>query len=604
MKKVKAKNPKKTDANNIKPDGEIRSGVFARELGRYIVRLSGGRQSTVYIREDKTLGAQPGQAVLVRMPNQGKSRKLYNGEVLRIIGNERDPGVDIQSIVIAQGMPFEFTPDALDEAAQTPVNVILDDITGRVDYRLQYAITMDGADAKDLDDAVYLENNDGRWKLYVHIADVAHYVHFGGAMDKNAYTRGTSAYLADRVIPMLPVELSNGICSLNAGEDRLAVSCVMEIGADGAVLGSEICESVINVKERMTYGAVLDILESGEGLPMLFEMKKLAGVLKENRKTRGAIELVSSECRFTLDDSGHPIDVARASATVATSIIEEFMIICNETVARTMRKNQMPLLYRVHDSSSPDKLDKLYNLAHVLGLRKRKFSTTKNAKKHKKGQKPKTDSVLYSSKAVQALIKLANGTQYEEIINRAALGCMQQAVYSARNTGHYGLASQCYCHFTAPIRRYPDLFCHRMVKAYLRGGFDKDEKTQIKQGLAETARHLSAMERRAVEAEREVENLKKAQYMADKLGQVFTGRITGIQRWGMYVELPNTVEGLVGYRHMNDDFYIVDEENYRVYGQRTRKTFRLGDNVRVCVVEADIERRNLDMVIVDKNMKI
>jgi ribonuclease R len=350
----------------------------------------------------------------------------------------------------------------------------------------------------------------------------------------------------------------------------------------------------------MTYDEVLEILdgEAGGGAGMLFEMQRLSASLNRNRLARGAIELVSYESRFTMDENGFPIDVERAGSNAATSVIEEFMIVCNEVVARTMRKAKMPLLYRVHEASPPEKLDRLFNLVYILGAVKKKRTAAK------KNRKPGKSSAKYSSKAVQVLIDKVYGTRFEEIVSRAALSCMLQAVYSGANTGHYGLASACYCHFTAPIRRYPDLFCHRMVKAYLRGGLDADEHSRLKRGLTETARHLSAAERRAAEAERKADDLIKVRYMSDKVGRIFNGKITSIHKWGMYVGLPNTVEGLVGYHDMSDDYYVVDEANCRVYGERGRKVYRLGDSVRVCVVSADIEKKHLNFVIVDKKLKL
>ena len=594
------------------PENSLNHGIFIKEESHSYVRLKTGGQ--IYIHPGKDKQAVPGQIVLVRtwakgsgLKGQGRSRRFQEqGEILQILGHKDDPGVDIKAIAAALGMPFEFHEEVMTEAAAVYDKVRPEDIHGRRDLRSQHAITIDGSDAKDLDDAVFLEALDKGCRLYVHIADVAHYVPLGGPMDKEAYARGTSAYLADRVIPMLPHALSNGICSLNAGADRLALTVVMDINHIGIVTSSQIMESVIHVKDRMTYDMVYELLTDPNSpnlktyaflMPMLVQMEELSVILKENRRARGAIELSSSECKFTLDDKGRPIDITRREQNLATSIIEEFMILCNETVAREIKKG--PFLYRTHEPSEPEKLNRLFDVAQVLGLTK-PAGRKKGGKPPKARKKSKPSKKKHSSKAVLDLLDKARGTQYEEALNRTTLSIMQQAKYSHRNTGHYGLASDCYCHFTSPIRRYPDLFCHRVIKALLKGSLG--DQPPLKNPLPETAMHLSAAERRALTAEREVESLKKAQFMTDKMGQRFKGRISGITNYGFYVELPNTVEGLVTFSSLRDgrmdDFFTVDESRCRAMGRRSKKAFTLGDKVQVCLVNVDPERGHIDFALV------
>lgn len=548
----------------------------------------------VYAPKDKTKGAVNGHIVTYRITAQASAGRMARGEVVSLVGHAADPGVDVLAVVQSYNMPSVFPAEVLTEAEATPERVGAGDIKRRTDYRKQMAITIDGADAKDLDDAVCLEETPDGWRLYVHIADVAHYVPRGGAMDREAYNRGTSAYLADRVIPMLPHKLSNGICSLNAGVDRLALTCVMDISGKGWITASSLQESVINVKERMTYDGVLDILENPDSpireryahvAPMLAHMETLSNILRNNRRRRGALELTSSECVFTVDENGRPTDIRRSVPNTATGIIEEFMILCNETVAGTLSKANAPYIYRTHEEPDPDKALALFQLAKGLGIKTRAA---------KPGKGP------ISSKSIQALLDAAGNTPYNQIINRAALITMRQARYTAGNTGHFGLASRCYCHFTSPIRRYPDLWDHRVVKAYIHGKLSGDTNAKAKpksKSFESVCLTLSMYERRAMTVEREVESMKKVQFMEDKVGSIYNGVISGVKSWGMYVELDNTVEGLVTLRSMDDDYYLVSESEYLVYGQRTRKVYRLGDAVTVRVAAVDTELKRLDFVL-------
>jgi ribonuclease R len=494
-----------------------------------------------------------------------------------------EPGADVLSVVIAHGMPHVFSKETLAEAARVPDSVSETEMKDRTDFRDQAAITIDGADAKDLDDAVFLEKTGDGWRLYVHIADVSHYVRRGRAMDKEALARGTSAYLTGRVIPMLPQKLSNGICSLNAGEDRLAVSCVMDIDRRGWVISYEVMESVINVRRRVTYEEA-DAFLAGDVSGLLRDMEEVSELLRYNRVKRGAIELSSSECAITLDGKGRPIDIKRVRPGPAAGIIEEFMIACNEAVAQRLKKAGAALIYRTHEPPERERVDRLFAAAGRMGLRI-------NRKGHKKHKERRKDYI--SSKDIRDLLALAEGTPYEEILDRLALASMKQARYTADNHGHFGLASRCYCHFTAPIRRYPDIWNHRALKDLIKGA---PLKTEHYKHIVSVCERLSLAERRAADTEREVESMKKAEYMRDKLGEAFAGRISGVKRWGMYVELENTVEGLVGLYNMDDDYYIADEENGLVYGERRRKIYRLGDKITVRAVAADAELRRLDFI--------
>jgi len=455
-------------------------------------------------------------------------------------------------------------------------------------------VTIDGEDAKDLDDAVSIEKlPDGKYRLGVHIADVSHYVTEGSPLDVEALKRGTSVYLVDRVIPMLPRKLSNGICSLNAGEDRLSFTVMMDIDSSGKVVDHEIFESVINVDERMTYTNVYKILEEDdEELKKKYShlvddfktMKELAVILRNRRMARGSIDFDFAEAKIILDDKGRPVDVKKYEYTIANRIIEEFMLICNETVAEYFYWANTPFVYRVHEDPDPDKIETLSEFVHNLGYH------LKGANKIHPG-------------ALQDLLDKVKGTKEELIVSTVMLRSLQKARYSHQNLGHFGLAAKFYCHFTSPIRRYPDLIIHRIMKEYLRGEMKEERENYLNEVLPEISKQCSERERAAEEAERETEELKKVEYMKQREGDIFTGVISSVTSFGMFVQLENTIEGLVRMSSMDDDYYIYNEKQYCLVGERTRKTYRIGDTVDVILAKADIANKQIEFAIAPQTIK-
>ncbi len=559
-------------------------GQYVKEKGHGFVMPDNKRiTEDIFIKSGDSKGAVTGHKVVVRLTKKAPSpNECPEGRVVEILGHINDPGVDVLSIVRQMEIPTEFPPDVLREAAGVPDSVADEDTRGRRDYRGEETVTIDGEDAKDLDDAVsvtILES--GNYMLSVHIADVCNYVKEGSPLDKEAYERGTSVYLADRVIPMLPHKLSNGICSLNAQVDRLALSCIMEIDRYGTVVSHDIFESVINVKKRMSYNAVnaaltTDDIPEGyaEYLPMLKNMEKLYGILRSKRVKRGSVDFDFPESKIVVDESGWPTDIRLHERNIATGIIEEFMIACNETVAEEYFWRESPFVYRTHEQPSQEKLMKLTDFIGGFGYSLK--GGTGNPKR------------------IQQLLAKIEGTAYEGIISRVVLRSFMQARYTPTNDGHFGLASKYYSHFTSPIRRYPDLQIHRIIKETLANGLSKERGDHFHAILPEVCRHSSVAERTAELAEREVTSLKKVQFMSGHVGEEYDGIISGVTSWGIYVELPNTVEGMVSLSAMRDDYYIYDEEQLIYVGERTRKVYRLGDNVRVRVTSANITERKLD----------
>ena len=548
----------------------------------------------IFILKEKSMGAVSGDKVVVSITDYGdniKGRKP-EGKVVEIIGNINDPGVDILSIVEGFNIPSSFPERVMNQAAKCKDSLIEGDYMGRLDLRDTVMVTIDGEDAKDLDDAVSLTVEDGIYHLGVHIADVTNYVQEGSALDREALKRGTSVYLVDRVIPMLPHKLSNGICSLNHGEDRLALSCLMDIDCNGAVLSHKIAETVINVNERMTYTSVASILEDedpdeierySELVPMFKEMAQLSEILKKKRKKRGAIDFEFPEAKIILDKDGNPTDIKVRESNAATTMIESFMLAANETVAEHFFWMNAPFVYRIHEQPDLEKIANLNAFISSLGLHL-----------NVKGEEIKPSEI-------QKLLEKIDGTKEEAVISRIALRSMMQAKYSTECLGHYGLACKYYCHFTSPIRRYPDLQIHRIIKDYLRGRMSDEKITHYQSILEEVAKHSSDTERRAEEAERETEKLKKAQYMETHIGEVFEGVISGVTAWGMFVELPNTCEGMIPAATMEDDFYIYDENNYSLVGERYGKVYTLGETVKVRVHDTDRLSKTIDFRIVSES---
>ena len=525
--------------------------------------------------------------VLLGIDSYGTVLKCH---IIREIGYKYDPGIDILSVLLEKDINPQFPEDVMQEVQQIPETIHEDEITQREDFRRLLTITIDGDDAKDLDDAISVEkldNNKG-YRLYVHIADVSHYVRAGSAIDQEAYARGTSVYVVDRVVPMLPHALCNGICSLNAGEDRLALSCIMKIDSRGRVAESRMAETVIRVSRRMTYTDVNRILteqppelmeEYRELVPMFFLMEELAEILRKNRSARGAIDFEFPESKIILDGKGRPVDIRPYEQNAATRLIEDFMLMANETVARTYCQKEIPFLYRTHDNPDMDRMEAVLSF-----IRKQGIKVEKSSEEITPGE-------------IQKILQQIQGSPQEALISRLLLRSMKQARYTTGCSGHFGLAAKYYCHFTSPIRRYPDLQIHRIIKDDLRGRL-REEKIAYYAGILENAALQSSLtERRAQEAERETDKLKMAEYMAARIGQEYEGVISGVTGWGFYVELPSTVEGLVHVSTLRGDYYHFDEDNYRLIGEITKREFTLGQRVRVRVADADVETKTVDFVL-------
>ena len=551
--------------------------------------------SDIFIPIEHSKKAVTGDKVIVKITDFGNAalRKKPEGKVKEIIGNINDPGVDIMSIVKGYDIPSEFPERVINQANKCPDYVSEADMLGREDLRDMVMVTIDGEDAKDLDDAVSLTVDDeGLFHLGVHIADVTNYVQENSALDREALKRGTSVYLVDRVIPMLPHRLSNGICSLNHGEDRLALSCLMTIDKNGGIIDHDITESVINVNERMSYTSVAKILEDKDPeeiekykdlVPMFKDMEKLSKILRKKREKKGAIDFDFPETKIILDTSGNPVDIVPRPRNVATKLIEDFMLAANQTVAEHFFFMESPFVYRIHEQPDPEKIATLQAFVSNFGhhIRTRKDS----------GVKPKE---------LQKLLKDIEGSKEEAVVCRMTLRSMMQAKYSTECTGHFGLAFDYYCHFTSPIRRYPDLQIHRIIKDHLRGRMNAEKAAHYEEILEEVAKHSSETERRAEEAERETDKLKKAQYMENHVGEVFEGIVSGVTAWGMFVELDNSCEGMIRAANMTDDFYIYDENTMKLVGERLGKEYSLGQKVTIRVVGADRLTKTIDFRLLDE----
>lgn len=577
----------------------------------------------IFIPQERSKGAVSGHKVVVEVTSYGKKDRKPEGKVVEILGHINDPGVDILSLVRAYGLPVEFDEKVLKQVENVAKPVSEADMAGRMDLRDWQMVTIDGEDAKDLDDAVSVTMDGDNYILGVHIADVSNYVQEHSALDVEALKRGTSVYLVDRVIPMLPHALSNGICSLNQGENRLALSCIMTINSKGEIIDHTIAETVICVDRRMSYTQVKNILEAyhaansqdapveevdgkqddadretesvsdvnvrrqqeellGEYealVPMFVRMEKLAGILRGKRMKRGSIDFDFPETKVILDEQGNPIDIRPYDRNVATKIIEDFMLAANETVASDFYWRELPFVYRTHENPDTEKIQKLSTFINNFG-----YTLHIGA-----------DEV--HPKELQKLLQKIDGTKEEALISRLTLRSMKQARYTIDNTGHFGLAADCYCHFTSPIRRYPDLQIHRIIKESLRGRLNEKRIDHYEHILPEVAKHSSEMERRADEAERETVKLKKVQYMEQHIGEEFEGVISGVTEWGFFVELENTVEGLVRVTKLTDDFYQYYEDTYELVGEATNRRYKLGQKVLVRVEHCDRIMRTIDFAL-------
>ena len=596
---VKITSKGKEDAN-LKREGEIVKvlergfdeivGIFKKSKSfGFVISDNTKFTKDIYIPVERSKGAVTGHKVVVKITDFGGKNKKPEGIVKKIIGHVNDPGTDILSVVESFNIPMEYPRDVLKQVEDMPEEVPVKDKAGRLDLTGVQMVTIDGEDAKDLDDAISLSKENGIYKLGVHIADVSNYVTENSPLDREALKRGTSVYLVDRVIPMLPHKLSNGLCSLNAGVDRLALSCIMEIDEKGKVIGHKIAETVVNIDKRMTYTAVNKILalndeetikEYEEFVPMFKLMEELAAILREKRRVRGSIDFDFPESKIQLDEKGVPIDIFPYERNVATRIIEDFMLIANETVAEDFFWQELPFVYRTHDNPDPEKMMKLGTFISNFGYG------------------IKTSGSEVHPKELQKLLDRIAGSPEEALISRLTLRSMKQAKYTTVSTGHFGLATQYYCHFTSPIRRYPDLQIHRIIKENLRGKLNEKRIRHYENILPEVSQEASRLERRAEEAERDVEKMKKVQYMSRRIGEEYEGVISGITAYGMYVELPNTVEGMIHVSSMRDDYYHYDGDHYEMVGEKTGNVYRLGQKVNILVENTDKINRTIDFSIV------
>lgn len=552
-------------------------------------------EKDIFLSKSESKNLSEGHKVVVKIIDYGGDGKNPEGKVLEVLGHANDPRVDVLSVIKAYDVPLEFPQEVMQQVKRVNDEVLEREKAGRMDIRGWQTVTIDGEDAKDLDDAITLTRQDGGYQLGVHIADVSHYVTEGSALDQEALKRGTSIYLIDRVIPMLPHKLSNGICSLNAGVDRLALSCIMDIDAKGRIIGHKIAETVVRVDERMSYTSVAKILEEQDPeeikryenlVPMFQLMKELSDILRQHRHERGSIDFDFPESKLILDEDGRPLEIYPYDRNCATKIIEDFMLAANETIAEDFFWQELPFVYRTHESPDPDKIQKLAVFIQNFG-----YFLKNSSKDH------------IHPKEIQKLLNKIEGTEEEALISRLALRSMKQARYTTTNIGHFGLSAKYYCHFTSPIRRYPDLQIHRIIKENLHGNLQKKRVKHYEQILPKVAEISSKTERRAEEMEREVVKMKKVEYMEQHLGEIFVGVISGITTWGIYVELPNTIEGMIRVADMIDDYYNYDERSYSMVGEMTGRTFELGMRVAVRVKETNRMLRTIDFELYDEDME-
>lgn len=586
--------------------GKRREGVVIKVLDHAITEIVGTYQQSrnfgfvipdnlkftkdIFIPIEYSRGAVNGHKVVVEITDYGSDEKSPEGKVKEIIGHVNDPGTDVLSVVYAYDLPLEFPEKVLNQAERVGCEVTAADCLGRMDLRDWQMVTIDGEDAKDLDDAISITKEGNLYHLGVHIADVTNYVQENSALDREALKRGTSVYLVDRVIPMLPHRLSNGICSLNQGADRLALSCLMDVDEKGNVIGHQIAETVIRVDRRMTYTSVKKILSGDETeaeeyrelVPMFRRMEELSALLRAQRKKRGSIDFDFPESKILLDEQGRPTEIKPYDRNVATKIIEDFMLLANETVAQDFYWQELPFVYRTHENPDPEKIQQLALFINNFGY------AIKNNR----------DEI--HPKEIQKLLARIEGAPEEAMISRLTLRSMKRAQYTVECSGHFGLAAKYYCHFTSPIRRYPDLQIHRIIKDALRGRMNQDKISHYQGILPEVASHSSQMERRADEAERETEKMKKAEYMEQHVGEVFSGVISGMTNWGFYVELENTVEGMVHVTNLYDDRYYYREESFDMAGADTGKVYKLGQRVKIRVLGADKKSRLIDFELAEE----
>ncbi len=548
----------------------------------------------IYIAKGDKKGAKTGQIVVVEITEWPGKRRNPEGIVIEVLGDKGEKGIDILTIIKKHKLPEEFSTEVEVFAEGVPNEIPKEEYKRREDLRELTMVTIDGEDAKDLDDAVSLQVlPNGNFRLGVHIADVTHYVRENNPLDKEALKRGTSVYLIDRVIPMLPKKLSNGVCSLNPKVDRLALSCFMDIDKSGKILDHRITESIIKTNERMTYTDVTKILRDKDmelinRYNYLYEdfkaMEELCEILFKKRMQRGAIDFDFEECKIILNEQGKPIEIKPYERAIANRIIEEFMLVCNETVAEHMYWSNLPFVYRIHEEPDEEKLNNFNEFVHNLG-----YFTRHTREVH--------------PKVLQEILEKIKGKTEETVVSTLLLRSMKQAKYSPECSGHFGLAAKYYCHFTSPIRRYPDLMIHRIIKEHLQGELMEKRVTKLKAIVDLASKQSSDMERVAQEAEREVDDLKKAEFMLDKVGEEYEGIISSVTNFGMFVEMPNTIEGLVHISTMDDDYYVYDEKHLSLIGERTKKIYRLGDKIKIKVARVDIATHEIYFDLVKEKPK-
>lgn len=591
--------PKVPAKGSSKAEGEV-VRILKRSLKTVVGTVERGKQYSfvvpddkrifydLYVPKEKTNGAKNGQKVVAKIIEWPQKRRNPVGEIVEILGYPEEPGIDILSIIKKYDLPLDFPEKVQKQVQQIPDEVLDEDLVDREDFRNQKIITIDGEDAKDLDDAVSIEVTDGGYRLGVHIADVSYYVKEKSPLDIEALKRGCSVYLVDRVIPMLPPKLSNGICSLNPRVDRLTMSVIIDFDKEANIKSYKITPSVIKTCERMTYTQVNKILEDKDQeminrfkylLDDLTVMRELAEKLTQKRFARGSLDFDIEEAKVILDEEGHPVDVKKEERRIGNRIIEEFMIAANEVVAEHIFWLKIPLIYRIHEDPDDEKIRSLKEFLYGLGYT---LKGTQNLK----------------PKSLQQILEKAKGKPEQRLVNTMLLRSLKQARYSGMNSGHFGLASLYYTHFTSPIRRYPDLIVHRILRKQLNNEIDEKQEKKLSKMVEKVAKISSERERIAEEAERETVDLKIAEYMASKIGETYEAIVSGVTSFGVFVELDNTVEGLVHVSNMEDDYYHFNEKSMALVGERTGRTFRIGDKVKVKVEHVNMAERQIDFVLV------
>lgn len=567
--------------------GEIKKGK--RD---YYVEVDDSKfKKPIFVDHAHMHGAVVGHKVVVEIKT---FKPQVKGNIVKIIGHKNDPGIDILSVVHAHDVDIEFPKDVYEQIESISDEIDQIDIENRVDLRNEVIVTIDGDDAKDLDDAISLKKLDnGHYQLGVHIADVSYYVKEGSPLDKEAIKRGTSIYLVDRVIPMLPHKLSNGICSLNPQVDRYAISCIMEINQEGNVVSHDIMPTVIHSSYRMTYNNVNKILDGDFALQqeykdvvdLFFLMQELAQILRKKRDAKGAIDFDVNEAKVIVDKKGKPIDVVLRVRGYSDKIIEEFMLCANETVAEHFKWLDLPFIYRVHEHPKLKKLQQFVSIVKPLGYQ----------------IKGSLENVYPNE--LSAIIEASKDTEEHTIIATLLLRCMQKARYDEQCLGHFGLADDYYTHFTSPIRRYPDLLVHRLIRTYL---FEQrmDQISHFQEVIPYLAEQSSNREREAIDIEREVDDMKMAEYMSDHIGEEYEGMISSVTQFGFFVELPNTIDGLVHITELRDDYYHYDEKNLMLVGEMTGRTYKLSDKVKIRVLSCNKKERTIDFELVDQKSRI